>query len=201
MKVPNEAKLLHGLCHIEYSAIIAYTSTLIQFHGEYDWQFFEDLSGIIEDEGNHCDQLASFLKDTYNVEYGSLPVHSAILDGLTATSTNLAERLLVIPHLIHNLIGKQPYSMDKQFVALYNEGKGVDAGPRLLERFSPMKDHYELLYKIVKDEDRHVEIGRKWFLTLCDQNGLNPMNVAEEFVKRLALTHPPASLKAFLSSF
>ena len=92
---PNEAKLLHGLCHIEYCAIIAYTATLVQFHGQYDAEFFEDLTGIIGDEGRHCEQISSFLKKVYDIEYGDLPVHSAILDGLNSTIHSLPERILV----------------------------------------------------------------------------------------------------------
>ena len=62
-----------------------------------------------------------------------------------------------------------------------------------------MKDHFDLLLPVIQDEDRHVSLGKKWFLIFCEEEGLSPKTLAEDFLSKFGLSHPPTSLKAFLS--
>jgi uncharacterized ferritin-like protein (DUF455 family) len=59
-------------------------------------------------------------------------------------------------------------------------------GPRLREKLISQadKESAELMTKICKEEVNHVKYGLKWFIYLCEKEGLNPKDTFQELVKR-----------------
>eukprot|EP01017_Pseudomicrothorax_dubius_P040408 TRINITY_DN6319_c0_g1_i1.p1 TRINITY_DN6319_c0_g1~~TRINITY_DN6319_c0_g1_i1.p1 ORF type:complete len:162 (+),score=22.95 TRINITY_DN6319_c0_g1_i1:378-863(+) len=112
-------------------------------------------------------------------EYGSLEVHSGLLDNAIQTERNPLYRIGV--------------------TSLVNEGRGLDSGPRLLQKLLGVKDRqsHDIIKKILHEEVRHVNIGVKWFTYLCKEQNLDPNSEFQKLIAFLGIkVMPPFNLAA-----
>lgn len=63
---------------------------------------------------------------------------------------------------------------DKQIT--FQEARGLDAGPRLVQKLVGFGDHRtsEIVAKIAEEEVAHVAVGVFWFLLVCQKMGRTP---------------------------
>ena len=166
--VCKENQLIHSLMNIEYNAIIAYQLLLFNYKEETDKlprEYFTELLSIIEDENRHFWMLDRLLRQRGFV-FGEFMVNTNILKDLRKCG-NLLDHICLI--------------------SLTHEGKGIDAGPRLLESLTSNKEMRTVIDEIVRDEERHVGFGVKWYRHLCSQSDLNPQLTYKEFLNRFGL--------------
>jgi uncharacterized ferritin-like protein (DUF455 family) len=59
---------------------------------------------------------------------------------------------------------------------MMQEARGLDAGPRLVERLMGFGDarSASIAKQIAEEEVAHVAVGVSWFLSVCKQLGMNP---------------------------
>lgn len=76
-KVTPLSKLIHALCHIEYSAVMSYSDTLCRFNmnnmfsDKQKIEFFEDIFKVISDEVRHYSMLYNILENDLKTPYTS----------------------------------------------------------------------------------------------------------------------------------
>lgn len=78
-------------------------------------------------------------------------VNKNILADLEKTQQNFLERICMI--------------------SMTHEAKGLDAGPRLIEKARTLTKNSHIigaLETIVKEEEMHVEFGVKWYEIICE---------------------------------
>lgn len=116
-KVPTNISIIHSIAHIEYNAMKAYLDTINRFFSILEVsnreEFFYDFLSVADQEATHFETLELFLKKN-QFFYGKLPGIDSIREEVAKTTTSLIERIVVI--------------------ALIQEGKGLDAGPHLLNK-------------------------------------------------------------------
>lgn len=58
----------------------------------------------------------------------------------------------------------------------FQEARGLDAGPRLVQKLVGFGDHRtsEIVAKIAEEEVAHVAVGVFWFLLVCQKMGRTP---------------------------
>jgi uncharacterized ferritin-like protein (DUF455 family) len=85
-----------------------------------------------------------------------MPVHASLWEAATTTSHSLRARLAII-HLVH-------------------EARGLDVNPGTIDRFRRAgdSDTVEVMEVIHSDEVTHVTAGHRWFMWICEQQGINP---------------------------
>ncbi len=84
-------------------------------------------------------------------------------------------------------------------ISLVQEGRGLDAGPKLLEKLKSQKEKkgMEILKIILEEEVGHVSIGMKWFKYLCEINGEKPVDKFKDILKKKNLKiSPPVNAPA-----
>lgn len=61
-------------------------------------------------------------------------------------------------------------------VLLLKEARGLDAGPRLVQKLIGFGDHRtsKIVAKIADEEVAHVAVGVFWFLSVCEKMGRTP---------------------------
>jgi uncharacterized ferritin-like protein (DUF455 family) len=83
-----------------------------------------------------------------------MPVHAALWDSASITANSLRARLAII-HLVH-------------------EARGLDVNPGTIERFRRAgdMDTVKVMEIIHADEVTHVTAGHRWFMWICEQQGI-----------------------------
>ena len=156
--VAVDIEMLHALAHIELGAIDNYWDTIVRFDSWEGYQlpkpYFDDLVSIVDDEAKHFGWLISAL-NLKGADYGDLPAHRGLLEHSANTKADLLARLAVIP--------------------LVQEARGLDAGPRLVQKLSSAGANQSalLVRNIVSDEVNHVRLGLRWFKHLCAIRGFD----------------------------
>lgn len=130
--IPQNLSIMHSIAHIEYNAMKAYLDTLLRFFPSvevsYQKQFFDDFLEIAYQEATHFEALDCFLKKN-GLFYGYLPGLHSIREEVLKTVGSLIERIVVI--------------------ALVQEGKGLDAGPHLLNKLRGIhKENHQFFFYI-----------------------------------------------------
>ncbi len=150
------AALFHALAQIELAAVEINCAQLLLYpHGPQGWQ--QDLATITLDECRHFELLAGIL-ESWQVPFGSLPIHHALWDGFLQ-GTSWLEHLALTTR--------------------YQEANGVDASHLLLTqaRKTPTPNRLAEVTPIIEelhhDEIRHVSLGSKWWHWAFDK-GLVP---------------------------
>ena len=115
--VPFNISMMHALAHIEFNAMKAYLDTIIRFFPivphELHMDFLQDFLRVSNEEACHFEKLEDYLKKS-GFFYGFLPGIDSIREEVIKTNGSLIERVTVL--------------------ALIQEGKGLDAGPHLLNK-------------------------------------------------------------------
>uniref|UniRef100_A0A1D1YBQ4 Uncharacterized protein HI_0077 n=1 Tax=Anthurium amnicola TaxID=1678845 RepID=A0A1D1YBQ4_9ARAE len=121
--LPLNAYMLHNLAHVELNAIdlawdtVARFSPLREVLGE---QFFSDFAHVADEESRHFSWCSQRLAEL-GFNYGDMPAHDLLWSECERSSQSVAARLAVIP--------------------LVQEARGLDAGPRLVQKLLGFGDH------------------------------------------------------------
>eukprot|EP00178_Gracilaria_changii_P004430 TRINITY_DN1711_c0_g1_i1.p2 TRINITY_DN1711_c0_g1~~TRINITY_DN1711_c0_g1_i1.p2 ORF type:complete len:322 (+),score=33.94 TRINITY_DN1711_c0_g1_i1:65-1030(+) len=177
---PMNVYHLHSLAHVELNAIDLCFDTMLRFepqildHDREQW--FEDWLSIASDEARHFSYLHHRLiaLDSF---YGALPAHDIIWKSADVSKHCLHERLAL-----------------GQLVA---EAKGLDAGPKLVQRLIGAADNESaaIVRQIADEEIRHVKLGVKWFHKECERLQIDSIKTFHQIALRLA--NPGAFTKPF----
>ncbi|MGH6787082.1 MAG: ferritin-like domain-containing protein [Novosphingobium sp.] len=164
--------LWHSLAHIEFVAIDLALDMAGRFGAEMGREFVGDFLAVAADEAMHFALLARRLR-TLGSHYGALSAHGGLWQAAEATRHDVAARLAVVPMVL--------------------EARGLDVTPAMIERVQAAGDERgaRILQRILDDEIRHVGVGAKHFVALCDAHGES----AESMWKSLVARHFRGSLK------
>ncbi|KAJ8752114.1 hypothetical protein K2173_001789 [Erythroxylum novogranatense] len=164
--LPLNAYMLHNLAHVELNAIDLAWDTVVRFSsisqilGE---GFFDDFAHVADDESRHfawCSQRLSEL----GFKYGDMPAHNLLWRECEKSSDNVAARLATIP--------------------LVQEARGLDAGPRLVQKLIGCGDHKtsNIVARIADEEIAHVAVGVCWFVSLCQKMNCSPCSTFKDLL-------------------
>ncbi|KAL4573283.1 hypothetical protein LXL04_020083 [Taraxacum kok-saghyz] len=165
--LPLNAYMLHNLAHVELNAIDLAWDTVVRFSPYSDVlgdMFFSDFAHVADDESRHfawCSQRLGEL----GFSYGDMPAHNLLWRECEKSSDDVVARLAVIP--------------------LVQEARGLDAGPRLVQKligFGDIKTS-KIVAKIAEEEVAHVAVGVYWFVDVCQQMGRAPCPTFRELLK------------------
>ncbi|KAK1267899.1 hypothetical protein QJS04_geneDACA008227 [Acorus gramineus] len=168
-KLPLNAYLLHNLAHVELNAIDLAWDTVVRFAPMREALgdgFFEDFARVADDESRHFTWCSQRLAEL-GFKYGDMPAHDLLWRECERSSGDVGARLAVIP--------------------LVQEARGLDAGPRLVQKLIGFGDHRtsNIVAKIAEEEVAHVAVGVFWFMSVCQKMGRVPCvafrDLLEEF--------------------
>lgn len=165
--LPLNAYMLHNLAHVELNAIDLAWDTVVRFSPYHDLlgdMFFSDFAHVADDESRHfawCSQRLAEL----GFSYGDMPAHNLLWRDCKKSSDNVVARLAVIP--------------------LVQEARGLDAGPRLVQKLIGFGDckTSKVVAKIAEEEVAHVAVGVYWFVGVCQQMGRAPCPTFRDLLK------------------
>ncbi len=148
--------LLHAVAHIEFNAIDLAADILARFGNGMPRAFVDDWARITAEEAEHFLLVRGRLR-ALEADYGDLPAHDGLWQAARETADDLLARLVVVP--------------------LTLEARGLDVTPAMRERLQAAGDTESaaVLARILEDEIGHVAAGRRWFMHLCDERGLDPV--------------------------
>lgn len=165
--LPLNAYLLHNLAHVELNAIDLAWDTVVRFSPYSDVLgegFFADFAHVADDESRHFSWCSQRLAEL-GFKYGDMPAHNLLWKECEKSSDNVAARLAVIP--------------------LVQEARGLDAGPRLVQKLVGFGDNRtsKIVAKIAEEEVAHVAVGLYWFLSVCQKMGRAPDSTFKDLLK------------------
>lgn len=147
---------LHALAHIELNAIDLAFDLIGRFvDAPLEDDFISDWIRVGADEARHFLMLADRLAEL-DMTYGDLPAHDGLWQAAFDTRHNLLARLSIVPLVL--------------------EARGLDVTPTMMDKFERAGDakSAKMFSIIYEDEKTHVFAGSKWFLRLCNDDGLDP---------------------------
>ncbi len=178
----GRAALLHAICHIEFNAINLALDAVWRFDG-MPATFYRDWLRVAGEEALHFSLLAAHLQ-TLGYQYGDFDAHDGLWAMCERTSQDILARMALVPRTL--------------------EARGLDATPPIQAKLAKAGDAQAvaILDIILRDEVGHVAIGNHWFHHLCEQRGLNPVQVYPELVTRYEAPRlrPPYNLPARLAA-
>lgn len=167
---------MHSIAHIEYNAQTIYVDTVLRFFDEFkekstQYEFISDLLNIANEETLHFSMLENRLNQMGS-KFGEYDVHNKLWKNAYNTKDNLLARIAVI--------------------SLVQEPRGLDAGPRLINKLKSMGDEDSaiIIKKIIDDEVNHVKTGMKWFKIISDIKGTSNYEQAFKNICDEYLTSP-----------
>ncbi len=166
----GQARLLHAVAHIEYSAIDLALDICYRFGG-MPCEFYDDWLEVADDEVRHFLAIERIL-NTLGYAYGDFAVHDALFEASQKTAHSLLHRLAVVPR--------------------YLEANGLDATPAILKKLNNLQKNEILdniknvLELILEEEIDHVHKGDKWFSYVCQKEGV----AKEAYVEIIKLYYP-----------
>lgn len=165
--LPLNAYMLHNLAHVELNAIDLAWDTVVRFSPYIEILgegFYADFAHVADDESRHfawCSQRLSEL----GFRYGDMPAHNLLWRECEKSSDNVSARLAVIP--------------------LVQEARGLDAGPRLVQKLVGFGDcrTSSIVERIADEEVAHVAVGVYWFVDACWKMGRVPCSTFKDILK------------------
>jgi uncharacterized ferritin-like protein (DUF455 family) len=153
----NAVALWHSLAHIEFAAIDLALDMAGRFGERMGRPFVDDFLSVAADEAMHFALIARKLR-SLGAHYGMLPAHDGLWEAAAATRHDVAARLAIVPMVL--------------------EARGLDVTPATRERVLASGDSAgaKVLQRILDDEIRHVAIGTRHFVALCERQGKHPAN-------------------------
>ncbi|XVF60901.1 hypothetical protein PTKIN_Ptkin08bG0085500 [Pterospermum kingtungense] len=164
--LPLNAYMLHNLAHVELNAIDLAWDTVVRFSPFYHIlgeDFFSDFAHVADDESRHFDWCSQRLAEI-GFNYGDMPAHNLLWRECEKSSDNVAARLAAI--------------------TLVQEARGLDAGPRLVQKMVGLGDHRtsSIVARIAEEEIAHVAVGVYWFISVCNKMNRAPCSTFKGLV-------------------
>ena len=162
--VEGRVALLHSLAHIEFNAIDLALDAIWRFP-EMPKQYYEDWLKVAKEEAYHFTLVNGYLQ-SFNFQYGDFPAHNSLWEMVQRTSDSVVARMALVPRTM--------------------EARGLDAVPKIRDRFKQVKDAraVSILEIILHDEIGHVLIGNRWFNFLCAKDKLSPIATYRELSRK-----------------
>ena len=156
--------LLHSLAHIEFNAINLALDAIWRFP-EMPPKYYEDWLKVAKEEAFHFSLVEGYLQ-SFGFSYGDFLAHNSLWEMVERTSDAVIARMALVPRTM--------------------EARGLDAVPKIRDRFKQIKDAkaVEILEIILRDEVGHVAIGNYWFNFLCNTQNISPITTYRELAKR-----------------
>jgi len=168
--------LVHAIAHIEFSAVDLALDAVYRFP-HMPVEFKHDWLIVAQDEVRHFKMLQNILHEL-DANYGDLPVHQGLFDASMHTTTDVLERMAVIPR--------------------HYEAGGLDVNPQIIKKLqNRAKDPVvamiiDALNVIETEEIDHVHKGDKWFKQICHQRALEPTATFQAILEKYKLhRHKP----------
>lgn len=151
----GRATLIHALAHIELNAINLALDALWRF-ADLPRQYYLDWLQVAQEEALHFSLLAEHLA-SLGYAYGDFVAHNALWEMAERTTGDVLARMALVPRTL--------------------EARGLDANPAIRARLAEAGDQRAaaILDIILRDEIGHVAIGNRWYATLCQERGLEPV--------------------------
>ncbi len=151
----GRAVLYHALTHIEFNAINLGLDAVYRFRN-MPTEFYGDWLKVADEEADHYVMLRDHLR-TLGYDYGDFPAHNGLWEMAQKTAQDVMVRMALVPRCL--------------------EARGLDVNPGIKAKLLEGGDEEGAakLDIILRDEIGHVAIGNRWFLYLCEQRGLEPM--------------------------
>ncbi|MGH8853393.1 MAG: ferritin-like domain-containing protein [Telluria sp.] len=176
--VEGRAMLVHALAHIEFNAVNLALDALWRFPG-LPQDYYTDWLRVASEEATHFTMLRAHLA-TLGYQYGDFTGHDSLWEMVEKTSGDVLARMALVPRTL--------------------EARGLDAIPPLRSKLAQAGDleAAAILDLLLRDEVGHVEIGNRWYLYLCAQQGLEPLSTYAELALRYRAPVPkgPFNLEA-----
>ncbi|KAH7658117.1 Ferritin-like protein [Dioscorea alata] len=165
--VPLNAYMLHNLAHVELNAIDLAWDTVVRFSAFGDVlgdDFFWDFARVADDESRHFSWCSQRLAEL-GFNYGDIPAHNLLWRECEKSAGDVSARLAMIP--------------------MVQEARGLDAGPRLVQKLIGFGDHRtsNIVAKIAEEEVAHVAVGVYWFVLVCQKMGRVPSATFKDILK------------------
>jgi uncharacterized ferritin-like protein (DUF455 family) len=159
----GRAALIHAIAHIEFNAINLALDAAYRFRG-MPQDFYGDWLKVASEEALHFNLLCEHLQ-SLGYAYGDFPAHNGLWEMAVKTAADPLVRMALVPRVL--------------------EARGLDATPAIVEKFKSVNDEraVEILAVIERDEIGHVAIGSRWYLYLCEQRGLEPLQTFRKLLK------------------
>jgi uncharacterized ferritin-like protein (DUF455 family) len=153
--VEGRAMLVHALAHIEFNAINLALDAIWRFPG-MPQEYYADWLRVAKEEAGHFELLSAHL-GVLGYAYGDFTAHGSLWEMVGRTTGDVLARMALVPRTL--------------------EARGLDAIPPLRAKLAQAGDHAAaaILDILLHDEIGHVEIGNRWFVTLCQHRGLEPV--------------------------
>ena len=174
----GRVSLLHSLAHIEFNAINLALDAIWRFP-QMPRQYYEDWLRVAKEEAYHFGLVEGYIQ-SLGFSYGDFPAHNSLWEMVERTSDAVIARMALVPRTM--------------------EARGLDAVPKIRDRFKQVKDieAVEILEIILRDEVGHVAIGNHWFNFLCEKEGLSPIATYRELARKYCAPtlRPPFNMEA-----
>lgn len=159
----GRAALLHAIAHIEFNAINLALDAAYRFRN-MPREFYGDWLKVAAEEALHFRLVREHLHSLGYV-YGDFPAHNGLWEMAMKTAHDPMVRMALVPRVL--------------------EARGLDAQPAIADKFRSVGDEraVEILGVIERDEIGHVAIGSRWYLYLCHQRGLAPLETFRKLLK------------------
>jgi len=147
--LPLNVYMLHNLAHIELNAIDLAWDTVARFSEiGLPPAFYADFAHVADDESRHLGWCLQRLEEL-GYSYGDMVAHDLLWEGAELSSGDVSWRMCVVP--------------------MSQEARGLDAGPRLVQKMVGWGDNRSgaIVDRISLEEKAHVAIGVAWFNRIC----------------------------------
>lgn len=167
----GRAALIHALAHIEFNAINLALDAIWRFP-DLPADYYIDWLQVADEEAYHFSLLNEHLH-VAGYRYGDFPAHNGLWDMAEKTKGSAMARMALVPRTL--------------------EARGLDATPAVRAKLAQVGDQAgaAILDIILRDEIGHVAIGNRWYVFLCQQQGLEPLDT----YRHLARLHDAPSLR------
>uniref|UniRef100_A0A061SKE7 DUF455-domain-containing protein n=1 Tax=Tetraselmis sp. GSL018 TaxID=582737 RepID=A0A061SKE7_9CHLO len=148
--LPLNAYMLHNLAHIELNAIDLAWDTVARFSAlGLPKEFYSDFAHVADDESRHLSWCLQRLEELGH-SYGDMVAHDLLWECAQISSDDLGWRMCLVP--------------------MSQEARGLDAGPRLVEKMVGWGDNRSsaIVEQISIEEKAHVAVGVAWFNRMCE---------------------------------
>jgi uncharacterized ferritin-like protein (DUF455 family) len=152
------AALMHAVCHIEFNAINLALDAIWRF-ADLPAGYYLDWLRVAVEEASHFVMVRDHLRGL-GFDYGDFDAHDGLWAMCIETEHDVVARMALVPRTL--------------------EARGLDATPIIQAKLRKVATPAALsavavLDVILRDEIGHVAVGNRWFHSLCQRQGLDPV--------------------------